>query len=355
MSTTELIVLIPGSARVARGSQRDRFIKGIVESSERLIVEQVEGGDASPMAVQLNAKSDAGVRRIDVVEAYWNDLVPSVQNIGAGTKLLRATALLVYWGLSGVWRGFHNRKYLTLGLVSAGIALVTWYYGTLAMFLQAYLQDQSASSSGQAAASAILPYVRALGTWKIWAASSLIMGLIPVNLLIDIMDLTKRFLTNERAEGDSIGLRVQVRHRVRSQILAALKGTDYTRLTIVGHSFGTVIAVDVLADLPLAAPLETRFITIGSPIELLKRRAAWLEQEMGKCLARQDLISWIDIWSDADWFASGAALPTGAKSRLIRVPVEGTFFDMISGRTHRGYFDQEDVVAAVLDMPVRTA
>jgi hypothetical protein len=359
MPTDELIVLIPGSARVARGSQRERFVKGIVETSERPIVERDEAGETSPIAVRLNARSASEVRRLDIVEAYWNDLVPSLQNAGPGAKFLRGTSLIFYWGLSKVWRGFHNRIYLTLGVISAGIALITWYYGTMAMFLEAYLQGQSSTPGVRETASGVLWFLQTIGTWKIWATTSIIMTLIPVNVLIEMMDLTKRFLTNERTEGDSTGLRVQVRHRVREQILAAMKTGQYQRLTIVGHSFGTVIAMDVLGDLPLPA-LDVRLITIGSPIELLRKRADWLEQEMRKCLARPDLTEWIDIYSEEDWFASGSELPKGSelhagKSRAIVVHVGGTFVDKIAGRTHRGYFDQDEVVATVLEAPTGTS
>src|SRR5262245_1891638 len=126
MPTDELIVLVPGSARVARGSQRERFIRGIVETSERPIVDRDEAGETSPIAVRLNATSAEGVRRLDVVEAYWNDLAPSLQNTGPRAKLSRGTSLIFYWGISNIWKGFAKRRYLTIGLVASAIALVTW-------------------------------------------------------------------------------------------------------------------------------------------------------------------------------------------------------------------------------------
>jgi hypothetical protein len=344
------MILVPGSARMARGSQRERLVRGMIAASEGVNVDRVEAPDIPSGVARMHARAGSAGREIDVVEAYWNDLVPSPDAAGVRARVVRGTSLLIYWGFSGVWRGFRNRKYLTLGLISGGIALLTWYYGTLAMFLQAFLSDDSAPAVLRSALAPVLPLVNAVGTWKIWALSSVVMGLIPVHVLVGMMDMTKRYLTNERADGEGTGLRTEVRHRVREQMLAAMAAGPYSRLTVVGHSFGSVVALDVLADLPLPSG-AVRFVTIGSPIELLKRRAAWLPVEVSKCLNRLEIALWIDICSDGDWFASGSDLPPDARTRSLRVPIEGTFVDMVYGRTHRGYFDRDEVVALLLDAP----
>lgn len=350
-SARELLILVPGSAKMARGSQRDRLVRGIVTTSERIAIKAVDEDDVPADVVRLAATADRDTHQIDVVEAYWNDLAPSMHNAGVRTKFMRGTSLLIYWAYSGVWRGFHNRRYLTLGLISGAVALITWYYGTAAMFVQALVADETAPGAVRSALGPLLPLMQAVGTWKVWAVASMVMGLIPVNMLIDILDLAKRYLSNERTDADQVGLRMQIRSRVREQILAATQNDDYSRVTILGHSFGTVVATDVVADLPVSScPL--RFITTGSPIELLKRRAEWLPQEALKCLRRSDLSSWTDICSDGDWFASGADLPEHDKVRSLRVPIEGTFLDQVSGRTHGGYFDRDEVIAVLVEPPV---
>ena len=351
MPARELLILVPGAARMARGSQRERLVKGLITTSERVTVKPVDAGDVPADVVRLHATGGGQTHQIDVVEAYWNDLAPSMQNAGVRTKFVRGTSLLAYWAYSGVWRGFRNRKYLTLGLISAAVALITWYYGTAAMFVQALIADQTAPTVVKSTLGPILPIMTAIGTWKVWAAASLVMGMIPVNTLIDVLDLTKRYLTNERVDDGGIGLRMQIRRRVREQILAAIDKDDYSRVTVLGHSFGTVIATDVLADLP-ASPRPLRFVTTGSPIELLKRRAEWLPADTTTCLQRSDLTSWTDICSDGDWFASGSDLPEHAKVRSFRVPIEGTFVDQVSGRTHGGYFDRDEVINILVESPV---
>ena len=83
---------------------------------------------------------------------------------------------------------------------------------------------------------------------------------------------------DRRTDPQGLGLRIQIRSRVREQILAAIEKGNYDRVTVLGHSFGTIVATDVFPDLPVSSR-AMRFVTIGSPIELLKR-AQWLEKEV---------------------------------------------------------------------------
>ena len=349
--TRELIVLVPGSARLARGSQRDRLVKGMVTTIERVKVDRVETPDVPAGVTRLHASSGPVTRALDIVEAYWNDLVPSPEAAGVRARFVRGTSLVVYWGFSGVWRGFTRRKYLTLGIIGGGLSLLTWYYGTVVMFVQALLSDQTAAPAVRSVLGPVLPVVDAIGTWKVWALATIVMGLIPVNVLVGVMDLTKRYLTNERPDGEGTGLRNEIRRRVKEQIQAAMAAGPYDRLTIVGHSFGAVVAADVLADVPVTAP-HLRFVTLGSPIELLTRREPWLAQEVGRCLARPDLSMWVDVCAADDWFASGSDLPDEPKTRVVDLPLRGSFVDRLSGRTHRGYFDVDEVVTVLIDSPV---
>ena len=346
----ELMVLVPGAARMARGSQRERLIKGMIATSERSEVTQVQADDVPAAAVRLKVTGGPVSHEVDVVEAYWNDLAPTLEKASMPARVVRGTSLIAYWAFSGVWKGFLNRKYLTLGMMAAGIALLTWYYGTVAMFLQALAGDQTANPTIKRLVEPFLPLFNTIGTWKVWVVASAFMAVIPVAVLVEMLDLTKRYMTNERAEPEGPPVRVQIRARVKEQIAAALKAGAYQRLTIVGHSFGAIVALDVLADLPVSTPV--RFVTIGSPIELVKRRAPWIGDEVTKCLARPDVITWIDICSEGDWFASGSDLPEGTKTRSMRVPIEGTFVDLVYGRTHSRYFDRDEVVGTLVEAAV---
>lgn len=346
MSSRELIVLIPGLARIARQHQRELFVSGMVATAERPLLRRVDEPDVPPAAVRLRADE----REIDVYEAYWNDLVPSMAHAGVRAKIARGTSLLIYWGFSRIWRGMGRRKYLTLGLLASAVALLAWYYGTAALFLDAVLVDPQSSGAVRGSASFVRQVLDTIAGWEVWLGASLLMGIIPVPVLIDIMDFSKRFLTNEISDEAGLGLRSQIRNRVREQLLAALDCEDYSRLTVVGHSFGTVVAVDLLADLPLSKALRIRFVTLGSPIDLLTSRASWLNDEVERCARRPDLEAWLDVSSGGDWFASGTELPETRNFHALTVPAQGTFIDIVTGRTHARYFDNPEAVSAVLSV-----
>ena len=353
MSTTtpvELLLLVPGAARVAQGWQRERLVQGLTSAAEGVDVVRVEDPDSPSHGIRVKVTKGTNERLIDVVEAYWNDLLPSLAQAGAREKFLRGTSLIVYWALSvGVWRGALQRKYLTLGLVTSAIALVAWYYGTVALFLEAIRNSETAPAVFRDTATSVGQVLDIIAGWEVWVVATAIMGLIPVNLLVDIMDFSKRFLSDERVGDSGLGLRVQVRKRVREQTKAALAVANYQKLTVVGHSFGCLVALDLIADLQLPPGLEVRLVTVGSSIELLGRKAGWLADEIDKCAKRPELQAWVDVVSESDFFASGTPQPSGSgKFERRSVPVRGTFIDAVMSRTHGMYFDADATVQAVL-------
>jgi hypothetical protein len=353
MSTTtpaELLLLVPGAARVAQGWQRERFVRGLTAAVEGQHVDRVEGPGSPPQGIRVKVTKGTDERLIDIVETYWNDLLPSLAQAGAGEKFARGTSLVVYWAFSPrVWKGSLQRKYLTFGLVASGIALVTWYYGTVALFLEAVRNSEDAPTAFRNTATSLGQILDLVAGWRVWVVATAAMGVIPVNLLVDIMDFSKRFLSDERVGDSGLGLRVQVRNRVREQTRAALAAANYQKLTVVGHSFGCLVALDLLADLPLPPGLKVRLVTVGSSIELLSRKAEWLTKEIEKCAKRPELQAWVDVVSKSDFFASGTPTP-GESQKFERknVPVRGTFIDAVMSRTHGMYFDADATVQAVL-------
>jgi hypothetical protein len=345
----ELLLLVPGAGRVAHGWQRDRLVAGLSAAAEGVRISRVEGSGSPPQAIRLKVTKGTDERLIDVVETYWNDLMPSLANLDARTKFARGTSLVIYWAFSGIWKGFLGRKYLTAGMVLSGVALVAWYYGTFALFVEALRNSDDAPAVLRDSATTVGQVMDLVAGWEVWVFATAAMGLIPVNLLVEIMDFSKRFLSNERVGESGLGLRVAVRNRVLEQVRAALAAHPYQNLIVVGHSFGCLVALDFLADLPLPANLHLRFVTVGSSIELLSHKDKWPLAEMEKCASRPELQAWVDVIGDRDWFASGTPLPKQYKKfEIERVPPRGTFVDALTSRTHGMYFDAEATVRAVL-------
>jgi len=286
--------------------------------------------------------SQDGTVEYDVTEAYWNDLVPGLTNQPLKTKVLRGLSLLFYWTFSGIWKGVWGRKYLTMNMMLSSVVLLLWYVGTLALFAKAV---SSSFEDGTAIAQAL----QSFGSWKLWASATAAMGVIPVALMIDIVDFAKRYIAEESGSADGPALRWQIVKRVRDQVLVDMGAGPYDRVTVVSHSFGTVVAVDVLADLPVPTETPLRSITLGSPLELLAKRASWLNDEKQKCLERSELVEWVDVNSPVDWLCTGADLPVHPKAKTCAIRPTGTLIDRLAGKLHCRYFDNQGVARRVLE------
>lgn len=106
----------------------------------------------------------------------------------------------------------------------------------------------------------------------------------------------------------------------------------------------SILAVDVMSDLPLPDETRLRMVTLGSPAELLARKATWLEQEIDACAGRAELEEWVDVVSRADWLASGTTPKSYPATREVTVRPHGTLLDRVAARVHGRYFDSQQAI-----------
>lgn len=342
-----LVVLIPGLARLTRSAQLSAFVDGLTAASERSVVSEITDDAVAPGVRRLRATSNERTLELDVVEAYWNDMVPSLTQESITTRMLRGLSLIFFWVGSPIWKSFWHRKYLTLGFLTSGLAFVAWYFSTLVLFIDA-LQENGSPFPGFL--SWVSWFVNWIGGWKVWAGMSVFVALLPVALLVDITDFAKRYVTDEPAVAGQPAVRFEIVKRVREQLMAALQSGEYKSITVVGHSFGAVVAVDLMADLP-APGIPVRVLTLGSLIEILGKQASWLRDDVTALCERPDLEEWLDIYTESDWFASGAGLSDSAKCREVQVKSFSTFLDKVAARVHARYFDNQETVRLILSSP----
>lgn len=340
-----LVVLIPGLARFTRSAQLSAFVDGLTAASERFLVSEISDDNTAPGIRRLRATSNDRTLEMDVVEAYWNDMVPSLTQETVTTRMLRGLSLIVFWVMSPIWNSFWHRKYLTLGFLTSGIAFIAWYFSTIVLFIDALQENGDNPFPGVLAW--VSWFVNWIGGWKVWAGMSVFVALLPVSLLVDITDFAKRYITDEPAVAGQPAVRFEIVKRVREQLLAALQSNEYTSITVIGHSFGSVVAVDLMADLP-SQGIPVRVITMGSLIEILAKQASWLRDDVNTLCQRPDLEEWIDVYTDSDWFASGAGVPDSNKCREVKVKSFSTFIDKVAARVHARYFDNQETVRLVL-------
>lgn len=346
-----LIMLVPGLARETRNSQLTSFVEGLMAASERTPVHELADDSTPPGLKRLVVNKPDGAHELSVVEGYWNDLVPSLAQAPLKTKVIRGLSLLVFWIFSPIWKGVFARKYLTFGFMLAALALVFWYLSTLLLLVDAMTEESADPESGVVAN--LKTFANGVG-WQLWLAMGSVMGLLPVTLLVDISDFAKRFVTNEPNVAGKPAVRFEIVRRLREQLLQTLKSDDYSDLLVVGHSFGAVVTVDLMADLPPVS-IPVRVITMGSLIEILCKQAPWLKEDVESLSQRPDLVEWLDINCHADWFASGASVPKSPKCRELFVESYGTFADRVAARVHSRYFDHQQVVGLILNGPDNTA
>lgn len=337
-----LILLIPGLARVSSSEQLSVFTAGLVAASERTPLAEISDSAVPPGVRRLRAGSGDDRHEVDIAEAYWNDLVPSLTQESLKTRMIRGFSLFWFWIANiHIWKGVLRRKYLTFGLTLSASALIAWYLSTIVLFIEAvHLED---SSPLYDVTDALKGFSDAIGGWKIWAVISLLIAAVPVSLLVDISDFCKRYITDEPSAAGQPAMRFEIIRRVREQLEARLDPAEYHSLTVVGHSFGSVVTVDLFADLPPVG-IPVRILTLGSLIEVLGKQAGWLQEEVVSLSRREDLVEWVDIKARTDWFASGSSVPASAKCSELEVNSYGTFPDKLAARTHSRYFDNQEVV-----------
>jgi hypothetical protein len=341
-----LIMLVPGLTRVTSTAQLSEFTEGLIAASERIPLTPIAAPTIPPGVQRLRATSAGQEMELDLVEAYWNDLVPSITQQTLKTRLARGFSLIWFWLANlHIWKGVLRRKYLTFGLTLSALAFIVWYLGTIILFVEAI--EPAADNPFFPLVEELKRSVEYIGGWRIWAVATAIVALMPVSLLVDISDFCKRYLTNEPAARGKPAVRFEIIRRVREQLQSSLALENYESVTIVGHSFGSVVTVDLFADLP-SFGTPVRILTMGSLIEVLGKQAPWLQNEVLELSQRDDLIEWIDIKSHSDWFASGSAVPEAHNCYERVIGSYGTFPDKIAAKVHSRYFDNQEAVRFLL-------
>lgn len=365
------IVLIPGMKREERYRRRDLLVSNL-ETVERhplarggevavrgecglrltLMPLRGAGGDAAP--------ADAGPAPpacLDVFEAYWADMVPEQAEQAPWTKLMQGLELVGYWVFSPrSWQAVftslsRGSSLIALGLLMGGLTLVAWYV------MLAVLIGQAVAPSGQvpeelAGIPVVSDVVHAYGLVAGWLANHAWWAVLPfllTMLKVDALVLLARFVKDyfENREDDSgVGLRDRLRRRI-STTLESVLSADYDEVVVVAHSFGTVIATDILADWPHEADLERlSLVSLGSPITVLRYRSAWLESERREVLQARRLAGWIDYFSPSDWLCGAV---TGHREcygeRMSRkLQFEAPWPQKLSGQTHMLYYRNPQVL-----------
>lgn len=280
------LILIPGMMREPRFNRRDVLV-GNLETVERQPLARdgdvTVGGESGERLTPKPLRQDASTHQppplasIDVFEAYWADMIPEQGEQPPWTKLRQGLDLVGYWVFSPrSWRAVghamrNGSLLIALGLIMGGLTLVAWYL-LLAVLVGQTVAPGGAVPQDLAAIPLVSDLVRLFGEitgWSAahawWAVLPFLLTMLQADALVLLARFTRDYFEN-RADESGTGLRDRLRQRVAGTLEAVLQ-EDYDEVVIVAHSFGTVIATDILADWPHDADLQRlSLLSLGSPI-----------------------------------------------------------------------------------------
>lgn len=352
---THAVILIPGMDSREKGAAQRKLVLGLINCCERMRV--AEAGQASlpgEKGTSLAVTRDGRSATLHVFEAFWRDLTLQEPPKQALARIRDGAELLLYWFFSGVWRALvRSSWYMTVGLLFSSLLLVAWYYSVLAVGLAAIGTDPDLA--GQAGSEAVVQNLigflgkigKQMGSWQVWILVSFLLGFIPLDGMVEISSFTMRYLRNDVGE-DGVGCRDKIRHRAKGVLDDAVACGAYDSVTVVAHSFGAVLAVDLLADRGPEGSVTLRLVTMGSPLELLGFRSAWVRAETDRCLQNPAIAAWVDFYAGDDWMCSrvpGHGAREGQESRPQTR--ESSLLAKLSGESHKSYYRSQEIMEAL--------
>ncbi|MGM3308112.1 hypothetical protein ACSQ6I_19405 [Anabaena sp. WFMT] len=347
----EVVIFIPGWSPIEKGYYLSCLTDGLTQQLENIEIKEIETakvGGYSGKRFQVNLNNN--IKNVDIYEVFWLDLTCKLSDVGLKEKLIGGTSLFFYWIFSKIWLSATKYPLLFQSFVSSIFLLICWYYGTIVMALTAIGQDNTilGFALDKNFATQVGELGKYLGGWSIWLILSALINFFPVNTGIDISYFTMKFLDQDT---DGKVIRSKIRSRLSEIVYDLVNENFYSKITILSHSWGVVVATDFVADYHKDQAL--RHITLGGPLAILSYRSEWIDEEIKKCVDNEKLESWTDFYSDQDWLSTKTPFPQGSTYPKIQSFKNKLKFDLIKqlrGKTHLSYFTDEQVLKTILNL-----
>ncbi|RLK50609.1 hypothetical protein DFR31_0515 [Alkalispirillum mobile] len=352
------VVLIPGLERVERFERRDLLAENLANTVAQPTYPAEPVMAAGEAGLRLRPRALRGDERpgrtLDLFEAYWADMVPSSAEMSPWRRFVSGFELVAYWLFSwGNLKALRLSRAIAIGLVAGGVLLVLWYV-SIAVIVVAALR----AAPEQEMLLASLPALRSLFDWLLdvtaWVQTSapyfiltLLLSAFRADELAQMAMFSKEYLENRRRDMQA-GLRDRVRRRVAETIDHVL-ASSYDEVFVVAHSFGSIIAIDLLARWPHPADRDrVHLITLGSPEAVLSCRSQWLAGERER-LFRNAPHAWLDFYSPTDWLCN--AITDHARhypGNSHRLWFDAPLIERATGRTHKAYYFDPEVLQTLM-------
>ncbi|MEM6895743.1 MAG: alpha/beta hydrolase [Pseudomonadota bacterium] len=380
------IVLVPGFGRREQTEARSNLVEGIIAQAEGFTISQTNANAATNSRfATLDVLDDHSPfnTQIDVIEAYWGDLIPDWSNESNLRRFKRGTSLVIYWALGGLWGARKKPRFpprTMLAIVIAAIFLVLWYLSVFAVVVTALAAGEiqmpgqleqlfaifgggagDGTATDAADGSETGPWQAVLSQVASFPVIVLLLGLAGAGGLEKISNVasyTKAYLLDEPTDNGIVGVRAKARQRVVDALreVFAQDNPAYDEVYVVCHSLGGAIAVDALAQFGAGREKVTLF-TWGTAMGVLALQSDWVEDEIDTLITHTPSIAgWIDVVFRQDYMASVVPIsPEVAAGQHPGKPVViapklpyGSSWNI--DRVHEGYYvDQQAVKMLVKD------
>lgn len=357
--STEFILFVPGIGVREPEKYLEKLINGIRSycndkglSFQELDDSEVEGTGQRRIRVTLSTNC---AKVIDIQEAYWGDLCPLLSSESGIRPVIRGLSLLLFWMISvKLWKRVWSSKYILFWMITTLLVGLCWYYGVLATAFTAIGANPEVLNLQlpPEIAEFFKKLGSTMGSWYVWVITSAVISILPVTAVIDISYATKCYLQNYR------GMYRKVYGRINKALQSVSQSppnnnpsqNNYDRITVLSHSMGVVASTEVLAEYLNQNAPNIRNITLGGTLLLITARSDRVQAALNRVLANKKIESWIDFYSYNDWLCTLSPVPNEVskfQGRKINTTVE--FDEKFSGASHDLYFEDEDVMKALLE------
>lgn len=333
MTSKRAIIFIPGFQHKAMGTCTEKLASNIaLQFPDKEVFVRIDENDDISL-------ENTTFKKLDLYEAYWMDCIPINTNESPTSKILNGAKLIYFWLFSKIWIETRRSKSMTFGLALSGLALLIWYLTIIFSLFYPYdITDFSFP--------ALLEQIKDNDIWNLATLTPIIAVLtLPllasINQLIYISSSIRAYILNLSKDEDAI---LGTRGLIHSKICTVFRkvyAKDYDEVIIVAHSFGSIIAIEVLSLWQNNNDIsKTTLVTWGSPINLIKWKSNATKRALSELIEQNNLLRWLDIYSHHDWLCSYVVEHKIAfcDEASVEITFDCELTDKMTGRTHLYYY-----------------
>ena len=352
----EFILFIPGFGSKEPEVYLKKLVEGIKSYCQNkgyhfkeLDESQLQGTEQRRIEVGLPNNS---TKIIGIQEVYWRDLRTLLSPESGVIQVIRGLEMLLFWITSPkLWKQIFSSKYIFFWAIATLIVSIAWYYGILATTFTAIGTNPEILNFELPAN--IADFFKELGSkmggWNALAITSILILIFPVKEVIDISYSTKCYLENYKGTKNEVSSRVNKALKAVTQPSQNNKSSNsnYERITVLSHSFGTIISTELLAK--YNSQVSIRNITLGGALLIITARSERVRKALADILKNNKIGSWIDFYSHNDWLCTMSPVPSNVtKFQGRRIKTTVAFDEKLKGTSHDLYFDDDDVIETLL-------